>query len=110
MNDDKFRVVVQFDRLFENRRLNVGRTSQWCPYHRYDRYSSKRIQRSERLYGNRALSDRSTAMIAIAEMFYLSDRSLRSLSAGFHTIVLIVEFLLSYRSDPSDYMDTRLKI
>ena len=59
----------------------------WCPYNRYDRYSSKRIQRSERLYGNRALSDRSIAMIAIAEIEnVLSQRSLRSLR--FHTIVL----------------------
>ena len=108
MNDDKFRVVVQFDRLFENRRLNVGRTSQWCPYHRYDRYSSKRIQRSERLYGNRALSDRSIAVIAEIENV-LFQRS-RSLSARFPYNRSDRGVFLSYRSDPSDYMDTRLKI
>ena len=56
----------------------------WCQYNRYDswdRYDSSKItQRSGRLYGNRALSDRSIATIAIAaiaeiEHFYLSDRS-----------------------------------
>ena len=32
----------------------------WCQYNRWDRYdSSKRTPRSERLYGNRALTDRS---------------------------------------------------
>ena len=87
----------------------------WCPYNRHDRcdrYSSKRIQRSERLYGNRSLSDRSIAMIAIAEIENVlsqrSLRSLRSLSARFAYNRSDRGVFLSYRSDPSDYMDTRL--
>ena len=85
----------------------------WCPYNRYDRYSSKRIQRSERLYGNRALSDRSIAMIAIATIAeienVLSLRSLRSLSARFPYNRSDRGNFLSYRGDSSDYMDTRIK-
>ena len=92
-----------------------ARLKVWCPYNRYDRYSSKRIQRSERLYGNRALSDRSIAMIAIAtiaeieNVLFQRSRSLRSLSARFPYNRSDRGNFLSYRGDSSDYMDTRIK-
>ena len=84
----------------------AGIATAWCPYNRYDRYSSKRIQRSERSYGNRALSDRSIAMVATAEIENLQSQ--RSLSARFpYNRSDRGVFFLSYRSD---YMNSRLTI